>query len=150
MCKENEKITLALGCDHAGYPLMKEIKARLADLGYNLIDLGCDGEKCNYPVYAEAVCEKILSKEADFGLLFCGTGAGMMMCANKHRGIRAMLAGDAFSVGMCRSHNNANLLALGARVLDIEVAWEQVKIFLTTPFDGGRHLERVLMFDDIL
>ena len=150
MLNSTEKITIAVGCDHAGYELKCEIVKMLSENGYACIDCGCGGESCHYPFHAEAVCDELLHHRAKFGLLFCGTGVGMMMCASKHAGIRAMLASDPFSVSKSRGHNNANVLCLGGRVLSLETAKELTMLFLTTEFEGGRHRERIEMYDTII
>ena len=147
---KKENVSIAVACDHAGYELKNELIAVLTKDGYQVTDLGCNGESCHYPVFAKALCQELIAGKAKFGLLVCGTGAGMMMCANKHRGIRAMLASDEFSVEKSRSHNNANVLCLGGRVLSTEKAIELTKLFLSTDFEAGRHRERVEMFDEIL
>jgi ribose 5-phosphate isomerase B len=143
-------MTIAIGTDHAGYDLAQTITKLLTENGYTCVDLGCDGNACHYPAFSAAVCKEVMNKNADFGLLFCGTGVGMMMSANKRSGIRAMLACDSFSVKMSRAHNNANILCLGGRVLSVEKAWELTRLFLCTSFEGGRHKERIEMYDKIL
>ncbi len=150
MLNNVEKITIAVGCDHAGYELKRDMVEFLEEKGYHCVDFGCNGENVHYPIHAEAVCGEVLSHRAAFGLLFCGTGVGMMMCAGKHKGIRAMLASDPFSVSKSRGHNNANVLCLGGRVLSLDEAKELTMLFLTTEFEGGRHQERIEMFDEII
>ncbi len=138
------------GCDHGGYALKNELIKHLRELGWEVEDKGCFSEEsCNYPDYATAVCEGVKAEEGALGLLVCGTGIGMSMAANKHRGIRAALCGDVFSAKMTRAHNNANVLCLGARVTGPGLAHEICDAFFTSTFEGGRHQTRVDMITDI-
>jgi ribose 5-phosphate isomerase B len=135
---------IALGCDHGGFALMQEIKSHLDELGLEYRDFGTySAESCDYPVYAEAAARAVASGECDRGILVCGTGIGISMAANKIKGIRAALCSDCFSAEMTRRHNDANMLALGARVLGGGLALKIVDTFLTTGFDGGRHQRRI-------
>ena len=137
---------IALGSDHGGYLLKEEIKQHLKEKGYEFKDFGTDSTaSCDYPVYAEKVCRAVQSGECEKGILICGTGIGMSMCANKCKGIRAAVCGDHFSAEFTRKHNNANVLCLGARVIGAGVAMQLVDIFLTTEYEGGRHEKRVEM-----
>ena len=137
---------IAIGSDHGGYLLKEEIKKHLKEKGYEFKDFGTDSTaSCDYPVYAEKVCRAVQSGECEKGILICGTGIGMSMCANKCKGIRAAVCGDHFSAEFTRKHNNANVLCLGARVIDAGVAMQLVDIFLTTEYEGGRHEKRVEM-----
>ncbi len=137
---------IALGSDHGGYALKEEIKRHLAERGVPFTDFGTDSEEsCDYPVYADRVCRAVTAGEAEKGILCCGTGIGMSMAANKHRGIRCACCGDCFSAEMTRRHNDANVLALGGRVTGPGLALKLVDIFLDTPFEGGRHARRVGM-----
>lgn len=137
---------IAIGSDHGGYLLKEEIKKHLKEKGYEFKDFGTDSTaSCDYPVYAEKVCRAVQSGECEKGILFCGTGIGMSMCANKCKGIRAAVCGDHFSAEFTRKHNNANVLCLGARVIGAGVAMQLVDIFLTTEYEGGRHEKRVEM-----
>ena len=137
---------IAIGSDHGGYLLKEEIKKHLKEKGYEFKDFGTDSTaSCDYPVYAEKVCRAVQSGECEKGILICGTGIGMSMCANKCKGIRAAVCGDHFSAEFTRKHNNANVLCLGARVLGAGVAMQLVDIFLTTEYEGGRHEKRVEM-----
>lgn len=141
---------IALGSDHGGYALKQELKKHLDEQNIEYVDLGCDGpESCNYPVYAEKVCRAIQSGECEKGILICGTGIGMSMCANKCKGIRAAVCGDHFSAKYTRKHNDANVLCMGARTIGPGVALEIADIFLTTEFEGGRHEQRVAMMMDL-
>ena len=123
---------IAIGSDHGGYLLKEEIKKHLKEKGYEFKDFGTDSTaSCDYPVYAEKVCRAVQSGECEKGILICGTGIGMSMCANKCKGIRAAVCGDHFSAEFTRKHNNANVLCLGARVIGAGVAMQLVDIFLT-------------------
>ena len=141
---------LAIGCDHGGYELKKEIIAYLEKEGVACKDFGCDStESVNYPVYAKKVCEAIQSGECYRGILVCGTGIGMSMAANKHKGIRAACCENTFSARFTRMHNDANVLCLGGRVVGAGLALDMVKLFLETEFEGGRHAQRVAMITEI-
>ncbi len=135
---------IAIGSDHGGYALKKEIMAHLDKLGLEYTDYGTyDTGSCDYPDYAHIVCEKIQKSEALRGILVCGTGIGMSIAANKHKGIRAALCGDCFSAKYTRRHNDANVLCLGARVTGVGLAIEIVDAFLNNEFEGGRHAGRI-------
>ena len=145
------KTKIALGADHAGYEYKDKLIAYLSENGYDCVDCGTNGpESVDYPVHASKVCELVRSGECTFGILVCGTGIGMSIAANKHRGIRAALCNEAESTAMTRHHNNSNVLCLGARMIPFETALELTKVFLNTEFDGGRHLRRVEMLDNLL
>ena len=135
---------IALGSDHGGYALKEEIKKFLTEKEIPFTDFGTDSEEsCDYPEFAEKVCRSVLSGESEKGILCCGTGIGMSMAANKIRGIRCALCSEGYSAEMTRRHNDANVLALGGRVVGPGLALEIVDIFLKTPFEGGRHARRV-------
>lgn len=134
---------IAIGCDHAGYPLKLEILKVLEKNNVEYTDMGCDGESCDYPLIAEKVGKAVADGEFEKGILICGTGIGMSICANKIKGIRAAVASDHFSVKYTRLHNDANILCLGARVIGAGTAEELVDLFLNTEFEGGRHQRRV-------
>lgn len=139
---------IAIGSDHGGYGLKENIKARLITLGYDVQDFGTNSrEGVDYPIYAKKVCASVLEKTADFGILVCGTGLGMSICANKIKGIRAVTPENTFSAKMARAHNNANVLTLGERVLGEELAFEIVSAFLNAEYEGGRHQKRIDMFE---
>ncbi|MBQ2988886.1 MAG: ribose 5-phosphate isomerase B [Clostridia bacterium] len=139
---------LAIACDHAGVTYKKDLIAYLTGKGYTCINLGTDTEESvDYPIYADAVCKKVTSGEADLGILICGTGIGMSIAANKHKGIRAGLCGDPESASLTRQHNNANVLCMGARILSFEKAVEITDAFLHAEFLGGRHQRRVDMLE---
>ena len=140
-----------IGADSAGYFLKEEFKSYLQSKGYEVEDLGTDSDaSCHYPVFASAVCERV-QKELDtsFGILICGTGIGMSMCANKYDGIRAAVCSDTFSARMTRCHNDANVLCIGARVTGSCLATDILDSFLGAEFEGGRHAVRVGMISDI-
>ncbi len=140
---------IAIGCDHAAVNLKKAIMAHLDEKQIPYVDLGTDGTSCDYPVIAKAVCEKVLSGEAEKGILLCGTGIGMSIAANKFKGIRAAVCSDCFSVRYTRLHNNANVLCMGERVIGQGLALELVDIFLETGYEGGRHQRRLDLITDI-
>ncbi|MBR4626712.1 MAG: ribose 5-phosphate isomerase B [Ruminococcus sp.] len=134
---------IAIGCDHAGVELKKAVIAALEEKGFKLMDMGTDGEPCDYPDMAEKVCREVTSGNCEKGILICGTGIGMSMAANKIKGIRAALCSDSFSTKFTRLHNDANVMCMGARTLGPGLACELAEIFLTTGFEGGRHQRRV-------
>ena len=144
------KRIIYIGADSAGYTLKEEIKEHLTSLGYEYVDLGTDSTaSCHYPEFAALVCERVQERLTDsFGILICGTGIGMSMCANKHKGIRAALCGDTYSARMTRAHNDANVLCMGARVIGSCLATDIVDAFLSSEFEGGRHAIRVSMIMD--
>ena len=145
------KKIIYIGADSAGYILKEEIKSHLTVLGYEYVDCGCDSTaSCHYPEFASKVCEGVQANiEGAYGILICGTGIGMSMCANKHRGIRAAVCGDTYSAKMTRRHNDANVLCIGARVIGSCLAEDIVDEFLTNEYEGGRHAIRVGMMADI-
>ena len=135
---------IAIGSDHAGYQLKEIIKSRLADSGVEVDDLGTTSEaSVDYPDYAAAVARRVASGASDRGILVCGTGIGMAISANKVHGIRAASVESLEAARLSRAHNDANVLTLGARITPADLALEIVRIFLATPFDGGRHQRRV-------
>lgn len=141
-----------IGADSAGYALKEELKAHLLSCGYETVDMGADSaESSHYPVFANAVCEAVKSElENSFGILICGTGIGMSMCANKHKGIRAAVCSDTFSARMTRIHNDANVLCIGARVTGASLALDILDAFLSSEFEkGGRHELRVNMIKEL-
>ena len=137
---------VALGCDHAGFHLKEFIKKHLEERRYNIVDHGCfDTESTDYPDYAVKVAHTVAEDPKNRGILVCGTGIGMSIAANKVRGIRAALCHNEFEAQMCREHNDANIVCLGARVLKMQrqLAIRIVEKFLRTEFEGGRHQRRV-------
>ena len=141
---------IAIGCDHGGFGLKKEIMAHLEKQGYEYKDFGTYSEaSCDYPQYAKAVAKAVASGECDRGILICGTGIGVSITANKVRGIRAALCSDCFSAEATRQHNNANVLCMGARVTGPGLALKIVDTFLTTPFSNDeRHIRRINQIED--
>ena len=135
---------IAIGADHAGYALKDQIRDALRQDGHEVADLGANsGESADYPDYAGAVAHDVVSGAADRGVLVCSTGVGMSIAANKVDGIRAALAVSPDEVRLTRAHNDANIITIGARYTDLQTANEMVKVFLETPFDGGRHARRI-------
>lgn len=135
---------IALGADHGGFALKEIVKKHLEDKGFEVLDKGCySTESVDYPVYSKAVANSILNKEADFGILICGTGIGISIAANRFKGIRAALCSNTTMAKLTREHNDANILALGARMTGDVLALEIVDEFLKTEFLGGRHLTRI-------
>ena len=142
---------IVIGCDHAGFAIKNAIKEHVLARGFEVVDVGTDStESCHYPVFAHAACEKITSGECALGILICGTGIGMSMAANKHKGIRAACCSDTFSARLTREHNDANILCFGERVVGIGLATDLVDAFLDAKYEnGGNHLTRVAMISDI-
>lgn len=138
---------LYIGCDHAGYPLKKEILAYLDENQIEYIDKGCSGESVDYPEIASAVCSAMNKDGSDKGILICGTGVGICMAANKIKGIRAANCADVYSAKYTRLHNDANVLCLGGRTLGGGLAVMIAEAFLNTDFEGGRHARRVAQID---
>ncbi len=138
------KEKIIIGSDHAGFPLKEKVKRWLEKEGYAVSDLGCfSAERCDYPDYAEKVAKKVAKSRNAIGMLFCGTGVGMSIAANKIRGIRAAVVYNEFTGRMAREHNNANIICLGARTTSFNKAKEAIKAFLNAEFQGGRHARRV-------
>lgn len=139
---------IAIGADHAGYILKDHLRARLAAAGHELRDMGAhSGDSVDYPDFAADVARAVASGEADRGILVCGSGIGMAIAANRHRGVRAAACADLYSASLCRQHNDANVLALGSRIVAPPLAEAIVDVFLATPFEGGRHQRRVAKLD---
>jgi ribose 5-phosphate isomerase B len=134
----------AVASDHAALTLKNRLRDQLREWGHEVEDLGTHGpESVDYPDFAHAVATAVQQGRCERGVLVCGTGLGMAMAANRHRGIRAAVCGDVFSARMSRAHNDANILCLGARVLAPEYAIEILKMWLDTPYEGTRHVRRV-------
>jgi ribose 5-phosphate isomerase B len=135
---------IAIGCDHAAFKLKEVLKKYLISNGYDIKDFGCySEERADYPDFAHPVSNVVESKEFDFGLLICGSGNGINMSANKHKGIRSALCWNSEIAQLARLHNDANILTLPARYITEEEAKKCVDLFYTTSFEGGRHIERV-------
>lgn len=141
---------IAIGSDHGGYELKQEIIEHLKNRNIEYKDFGSySKESCDYPVYAKKVAEAVINKECQFGILICGTGIGISIAANKMKGIRAALCHDCFSAEATRSHNDANILAMGARVVGAGHALKIVDTFLDTPFsDDERHIRRISLIEE--
>ncbi|MCI8332710.1 MAG: ribose 5-phosphate isomerase B [Clostridiales bacterium] len=139
---------IAIGSDHGGFDLKEVIKAHLIERGLKFIDVGTTSTKSvDYPEFAHKLCQKIQTGECSRGILCCGTGIGMSMAANKHKGIRAACCSDTYSAKLTRQHNDANVLCMGARVVGAGLALDMVDLFLDTDFEGGRHVNRVNAVD---
>ncbi|WP_342048526.1 ribose 5-phosphate isomerase B [Bacillus sp. OTU530] len=135
---------VAIASDHGGMNIRKEIISLMEEMNIEYVDLGCECDtSVDYPDYALPVAEKVESGEVNRGILICGTGIGMSIAANKVKGIRCALVHDTFSAKATREHNNTNILAMGERVIGPGLARDIAKIWLTTPFEGGRHENRV-------
>lgn len=135
---------IGLACDHGGFELKEELKAFLKSLGFKPIDMGTFNEdSVDYPDFGVLVAEKVSRGDLEKGILVCGTGIGMSIVANKFPGIRAALANDLYSARLSREHNDANILIVGGRIIGKELAREIVKVWLETPFAGGRHKRRL-------
>lgn len=141
---------IALGCDHGGYELKEKIKALLTQEGHEVKDCGCDStESCDYPVFGEAAARAVASGACERGFVICTTGIGISIAANKVRGIRCAHCADTLEAELCRRHNNANMMAIGAGFTGPKLALEMVQVFLRTDFEGGRHARRVALMDEI-
>lgn len=143
-----DHLKVAIGADHAGFHYKELIIEYLKARNIEFVDVGTyTPESCDYPDIARKVAEKVISSEADRGILVCGTGIGVSIAANKVHGIRAALCGDTYSARVSRAHNNANVLCLGSRVVGEHLALDIVDIWLKTGFEGGRHKRRVDMIE---
>jgi ribose 5-phosphate isomerase B len=139
---------IALGADHAGFSLKEALRRELEAAGHEVTDFGAhSADSTDYPDYAHKVAAAVAGGQCERGILVCFTGVGMSISANRHKGVRAALAYNSDVTELTRRHNDANVLALGAKYLSPAQAWEWVKIFLETPFDGGRHERRVKKMD---
>jgi len=140
----SEKLKIALGADHAGFALKEKVREYLESKGLEVEDHGpSNAERVDYPDFAEKVAAQVAARRADYGVLVCGTGIGMMIAANKVPGIRAVAAHETISARMAREHNDANVLTLGGRLIDEAGMREIVDTWLSTPFAGGRHALRL-------
>jgi len=146
-----EAAVVAIASDHAGFHLKTEVVKVLLDLGVQVEDLGCASpdESVHYPLFGKKVVDAVLSRPRGRGILICGTGLGMSITANRFPGIRAALCYDVSTAVMSRRHNDANLLVLGGRMIGPQLAREIVQAWLTTPFDGGRHQERLDLLEKL-
>jgi ribose 5-phosphate isomerase B len=143
-------VRIALGADHAGYPLKIAVAKHLADAGHEVTDLGTDSEESvDYPPFCAAVGRTVVAGEADIGIVMGGSGQGEQIAANKVHGVRAALCSDEFTARLAREHNDANVLALGGRVTGEPHALAIVDVFLAAKFEGGRHARRVALIAEI-
>lgn len=142
---------IAIANDHSGVELKNEISNYIKEkYGYEVINLGTDSsESCPYPLYGEKCAKEVANNNADFGIAICGTGLGISLAANKVKGIRCCVCSEPLTASLSRRHNNANMLAFGARIVGLEMAKAIVDAFLTSSFEEGRHLERVKMIMEI-
>ena len=141
---------IAIGCDHGGYALKLAVKKHLEEKGYEVVDYGCKStESVDYPVYGEKVGRAVAGGECELGVLICGTGIGISLAANRVKGVRAAVCSEPYSAEMTRRHNNANIIAFGARVVGEGTAMTIVDAFLGAQFEGGRHARRVDMLEAI-
>ncbi|ACO04760.1 MAG TPA: ribose 5-phosphate isomerase B [Persephonella sp.] len=141
---------ISIGSDHAGFELKEIIKDHLQKKGYEVVDKGTySKESVDYPLFGEAVGRSVSEGETDRGIVICGTGIGISISANKIKGVRAALCTNEYMARMSRKHNDANVLALGSRVLGIDLALSIVDTFLSTDFEGGRHERRVHLIQNI-
>ena len=137
---------IAIGNDLAAVEMKNEIMKYLEEKGYEVVNFGTDtADSCHYPVYGEAVGRAVVSKEADLGILICGTGVGISLAANKVNGVRAVVCSEPLTARLSKQHNNSNVLAFGARIIGIETAKMIVDEWLAAEFEGGRHQTRVDM-----
>ena len=140
---------IVVGADHGGFLLKESLKNSLLQAGHEVRDVGCNSaEAVDYPDYAEKAVVSIKNGECQRGILVCGTGIGMSIAANRHRFIRAANCCDVATARLSREHNDANILCLGARVLERDIALQMVMTWLSTEFDGGRHQQRIAKFSD--
>lgn len=143
-----KNLKIAIGSDHGGYLLKAKIIDFLKEEGYEVEDFGTNSpDSVDYPLIAKTVSNEIVQKNCELGILICGTGLGMSISANKIKGIRAIACSDTCSARYSRAHNNANVLCFGERIIGEELAKDICKIWLETEFEGGRHLNRINMFE---
>lgn len=141
---------IGIANDHSSVEMKQEVAAYLEEKGYEVVNYGTDSyESCDYPLYGEIIGRAVASGEVDFGIAICGTGLGISLAANKVHGIRAVVCSEPYTARLARQHNNANILAFGARVIGIELAKMIIDEFLNAEFEGGRHARRVDMIMDI-
>ncbi len=141
---------IAIGNDHAATELKFIIKEYVEGMGHEVINFGTDdNESCDYPAYGKKVGEAVVNGEADCGILICGTGVGISIAANKVKGVRAAVCSDVATAHLVKEHNNANIIAFGARIVGVELAKDIVKTYLEAEFEGGRHQRRIDMIHDI-
>ena len=140
---------IVMGSDHAGFPLKEEVKQKLLNEGHEIIDVGThSAESVDYPIYGKAVGEEVAAGEAERGIVVCGSGIGISIACNKVKGIRCALCTSVEMAEMCRRHNDANVIAMGARMIEKDLAFAMVDKWLETEFEGGKHLRRINMLED--
>ena len=141
---------IVVGSDHAAYELKEAIKEKLTAEGHEVIDVGCDSpESVDYPKYGHAVGRTVASGEAERGIAVCGSGIGISIACNKVPGIRAALCTSVEMAEMCRRHNNANVVCMGARMISQDLAFDIIDKWMTTDFEGGKHLRRINEIEDL-
>jgi ribose 5-phosphate isomerase B len=147
---EERQMKIAVGSDHAGFELKEAIKKHLMDEGYEVIDEGTHSlDRVDYPIYGKAVGEDVVSGKAVFGIVCCGSAEGISISANKVKGIRCGIGYNDDVSRLCRQHNNCNMIAFAGRFMSVNEVLPRVDMFLTTPFEGGRHEARVKEISDI-
>ena len=143
-------MTVAVGCDHAGWELKERLKAWLIQAGHQVLDFGThSSDPVDYPDYAVQVAESVANAKAERGLLVCGSGIGMAITANKVPGVRAAFCPDLVTARLSREHNDANVLTLGGRFMEGQLAVQILETWLTTPYEGGRHSQRIAKINDV-
>ena len=141
---------IAIGCDHAGYSLKAPVMEHLRERGLEILDCGTQStDSCDYPVFGERVARAVVNREADLGIVICGTGIGISIACNKVKGARCACVSEPLSAAMSRRHNNANVLAFGSRVIGEEMAKLCVDAFLDNAFEAGRHERRVCQLNEL-
>ena len=139
---------IALAADHGGFEMKNQIAQYLISKNFDVVDLGTNSsDAVDYPDFAQKVVQKLMSHEADLGILVCGTGIGISIAANRHKGIRAALLYDDYVAQVAREHNNANVLCFGGRTMKIEDVLKRIDIFLAAKYEGGRHDRRLCKLD---
>lgn len=148
--REVRIVKIVMGSDHAGYELKEAIKEKLQNEGHEITDVGCySTESVDYPKYGHAVGKAVASGEAERGIAICGTGIGISIAANKVSGVRAGLVTSVWQAEMTKAHNDANVLCMGGRVVDKELAFEMVDAWMNTEFMGDKHLRRINELEDL-
>ena len=148
MADRTESEIVAVAADHAGYPLKQTLAGELRSAGYGVLDLGTNNsDSVDYPEFGAAMARALLEGRAGRGVLICGTGIGVSIAANRHKGIRAAVCHNVETARLARAHNDANVLVLGGRIVDADTAKACLRTFLDTAFEGGRHERRVSMLD---
>lgn len=141
---------IGIGNDHAAVEMKMQIREYLEELGHEVVNYGVDTpERCDYPVIGEKVGRAVAAGEVDCAVLICGTGAGISIAANKVNGVRAAVCSDTTTAHLVKEHNNANIIAFGARIVGIEKAKDIVRAYLNAEFEGGRHAKRIAMLEEI-